>query len=270
MLGHPSPDAPPMDVANIHLVTELGSSASGALRALRRALLPLAQAFAIIIGNFNFGFPSEWRMGADSCAICHSHSPEAERYLSASVDYSEVLANAHHRRQCRGGGAAPICPPRPHNRNSDIHSLVSDGCDVKYLVPVTSIWPLSNGGTIHAAAAGGQTADDTGSTCTTTRRLATLSHRHTLCGCAAFRRSRGGRRRWLCTIAGRPLFHEFRGLPALHAWRDRSSARLRPPCADGSRRRAAYVRPNQYDYATHPTLCARARRHPVCCMGAEW
>lgn len=67
-------------------------SARGCLAALRHALLHLAQACTIILGDMNFVSPVEGRLDVLTGGIRRSRSPEYEHFVNTFADCHEILA----------------------------------------------------------------------------------------------------------------------------------------------------------------------------------
>lgn len=57
-----------LDVADVCLVTDSGISSQDALQQMRAALLPMARATTILMGDFNLVIPSEQRLDVGSGA----------------------------------------------------------------------------------------------------------------------------------------------------------------------------------------------------------
>lgn len=75
-----------------------GNTAHKSLRALLRALLPLAQACSGLMGDYNFVSPAEGRMDTRTSEVHYSHSLVTENFLGLT-DFHKILADGFSRRQ---------------------------------------------------------------------------------------------------------------------------------------------------------------------------
>lgn len=136
--------APPLDVANVHLVSDGRTTSTMALQLLRGALRERREASTVLLGDFNFLSPAEGRYEVRTGRTRYATSVEATMFADLFGDFTEAIADGFSRQQFRDGEVDLLSRLDHAYINGDAEELIGGRCQARYTEPMGSVRAASD------------------------------------------------------------------------------------------------------------------------------